>query len=57
MIAKCGYYRAQRMYDDPASVFEKFVKYILSKNYESRYMMDVYRELESNISITYSLNK
>ena len=51
MLEKCIYYRAQNMYSNPASVFEDFVKYILSKGYESKYMIDVYKEIKSKVSI------
>jgi hypothetical protein len=47
---KFGYYRAQRMYSNPAKVFEEFVKYIiLSKGYESKYMIDVYKEIKPTV--------
>lgn len=46
--AKLGYYRAQRIYNDPASVLDGFVRYILSRGYESKYMIDVYGEVKSN---------
>jgi Polysaccharide deacetylase len=49
-LAKVGYYRAQHLYKDPADVFENFVKYILSQEYESKYMVDVYKEIKSNVS-------
>jgi hypothetical protein len=45
------YYRAQNVYADPANVFEGFVKYILSKGYESKYMIDIYKESKSSVSI------
>ena len=50
-LAKFGYYRAQRLYDNPVDVFEGFVKYILSQGYESKYMIDVYNEVKPNIAI------
>lgn len=49
-IPKFGYFRAQRMYTDPANVFEEFVKYIiLSKGYESKYMIDIYKEIKPKV--------
>jgi peptidoglycan-N-acetylglucosamine deacetylase len=51
MLEKFIYYRAQKMYCNPANVFEDFVKYILSKDYESKYMIDVYKEIKSKVSI------
>jgi hypothetical protein len=42
--AKVGYFKAQRMYTDPAKVFEKFVRYLSKEEYESKYMLDVYEE-------------
>jgi hypothetical protein len=47
--AKLGYYRAQKTYNDPITVFEEFVKYILSKGYESKYMVDVYNDVRSRV--------
>ena len=45
-IPKLEYYRAQRMYDDPIEVFEGFIKYALSKGLKSKYLVEVYREIE-----------
>jgi Polysaccharide deacetylase len=45
MIAKLGYLRAQRLYRDPLKVFEDFVRYILQRGYEPKYMIDLYREI------------
>ena len=42
---KMGYFRAQRLYKDPAQVLEAFIKYILSKGYKSKYMFDLFTEL------------
>jgi hypothetical protein len=50
-LAKFGYYRAQRLYSNPVDVFEKFVKYVLSQGYESKYMIDVYNEIRPNLPI------
>jgi hypothetical protein len=41
---RAGYFRAQRVYKDPSDVFERFIKYVLSAGFESRYMQDVYEE-------------
>ena len=49
--AKLGYYRAQRLYRDPIDVFEGFVKYILSKGFEPKYMVDIYKEVESDVPV------
>jgi peptidoglycan/xylan/chitin deacetylase (PgdA/CDA1 family) len=46
LSGRMGYYRAQRTYKDPFSVFGKFVEYILSKGYESKYMIDVYNQVK-----------
>jgi Polysaccharide deacetylase len=50
-LAKLGYYRAQNMYQDPLSVFEEFVKYILYKGYEMKYIADVYNDMKSRVPI------
>lgn len=50
MAAKLGYYRAQGMSSDPINVLDGFVKYILSKGYESKYMFDIYKEVKSKVS-------
>jgi hypothetical protein len=50
-VAKLGYYRAQGMNRDPIDVLEGFVEYILSKGYEPKYMIDIYKEVESKVSI------
>jgi hypothetical protein len=50
-LARFGYYRAQRLYDNPIDVLEKFVQYILSQGYESKYMIDVYNEVKPNLSV------
>jgi peptidoglycan/xylan/chitin deacetylase (PgdA/CDA1 family) len=47
---KLAYYRAQRTYEDPASIFEWFVKFMLSTGYESKYMLDIYEEAKSQVS-------
>jgi hypothetical protein len=49
LIPRLEYFRAQRNYKDPVTVFEEFVKYILDKGYRSRYMIDVYRQLTPNL--------
>ena len=46
-ISKLEYYRAQKLYNDPADVFEAFVKYILSKGYEPKYLENIYRDFKS----------
>ena len=45
---KAGYYRAQKMYNDPFDVLEKFIHYLREKEYESRYMFDIYKEKINN---------
>ena len=50
-IPKLGYYRAQRRSTNPAQVFEDFVKYILSKGYESKYMIDIYNDVKSKVPL------
>jgi hypothetical protein len=50
LIPKLGYYRAQNMYEDPAGIFERFVKYLLALGYQSKYMIDVYNDLKSNVT-------
>jgi hypothetical protein len=50
-IPRLGYLRAQRNYRDPATVFEEFVKYILDKGYRSKYMIDVYKHLTSDLNV------
>jgi peptidoglycan/xylan/chitin deacetylase (PgdA/CDA1 family) len=51
LIPRLEYFRAQRNYKDPATVFEEFVKYILDKGYRSKYMIDVYRQLIPNLHV------
>lgn len=46
---KLGYYRAQRRYRNPSIVLEKFIKFILSSGYQSKYMSDIYQEIKSDI--------
>lgn len=48
-IYRLGYYRAQCTYEDPSSVFERFVDYLLSAGYESKYMVDVCDELKYQV--------
>jgi peptidoglycan/xylan/chitin deacetylase (PgdA/CDA1 family) len=43
--AKVGYFRAQKAGRNPADVFEKFVRYLLGKGYQSKYMLEVYETL------------
>jgi peptidoglycan/xylan/chitin deacetylase (PgdA/CDA1 family) len=50
-FGKFGYFRAQKTYADPFKVFERFVEYILSNGYQSRYMIDVYKEVRQNASV------
>lgn len=47
-LKKIVYYRGLH-YANPAIIFEEFVKYALSHGYESKYMIDVYNEIESNV--------
>jgi peptidoglycan/xylan/chitin deacetylase (PgdA/CDA1 family) len=47
---RLAYHRAQRTYKDPAAVFEGFVKYILSAGYESKYMLEIYDEVKSQVT-------
>ena len=51
LIPRLGYYRAQHNYIDPAVVFEEFVKYILAKGYESKYMVDIYKQLTPDLHV------
>jgi hypothetical protein len=36
-------------YKDLFRVFEKFIKYIISKGYESKYMYDIYNDQRTNV--------
>ena len=45
---RAGYFRAQRIYKNPAWVFERFVKYVLDAKYETSYMCDVYEQCKNS---------
>jgi peptidoglycan/xylan/chitin deacetylase (PgdA/CDA1 family) len=47
-MSKMGYFRSQRMYNDPFTVFEKFVEYILSKGYKSEYLSFLYTKFRTS---------
>lgn len=42
MSLKIGYYRSQRLYNDPINVLEKFISFITQKGYTSITLSDVY---------------
>jgi polysaccharide deacetylase len=44
--ARAIYFRAQRIYKNPAQDFDRFVRYLSEKGYEKKYMLDVYEELK-----------
>lgn len=46
LSARVGYFKAQRLYKNPEEVFERFVRYLLDKGYETKYMVEVYEELK-----------
>jgi peptidoglycan/xylan/chitin deacetylase (PgdA/CDA1 family) len=49
LLTKFGYYRAQNMYEDPACIFERFIKYLLALNYKSKHMVDLYEDLKPSV--------
>ena len=48
-FTKIVHYRGQHMHKDKILLFEDFIKYILSNGYQSKYMLDVYNEIKSNV--------
>jgi peptidoglycan/xylan/chitin deacetylase (PgdA/CDA1 family) len=48
---KMGYYRSQKKYKDPFTVFERFIKFIISKQYESKYLSNIYHDLKQKVPI------
>jgi hypothetical protein len=51
LVPKLGYFRSQKLYDDPLSVFENFVKFVLESGFVSRYLLDVYDEYRSKAPV------
>lgn len=49
LSAKAGYFRAQKLYSDPASVFELFVRYMKKRGFESIYMNDLYERVKQHV--------
>ena len=50
LLTRFGYYRAQKMYEDPARIFERFIEYLLALDYKSKYMVDVYEDLKPSVT-------
>jgi peptidoglycan/xylan/chitin deacetylase (PgdA/CDA1 family) len=48
LMSKIGYFRSQRMYEDPFNVFEKFIEYVLSKGYKSEYLSFLYTKFKTS---------
>jgi hypothetical protein len=48
LIGRAGYFRAQRIYNNPSVVFERFVRYLSAEGYETKYMIEVYEELKNS---------
>jgi peptidoglycan/xylan/chitin deacetylase (PgdA/CDA1 family) len=50
MHARVGYLRPQMLYHDPASIFESFVSFALGEGYESKYMIELYNDIKSDLT-------
>jgi hypothetical protein len=48
VFSKIGYFRSQKTYKDPFTVFELFVKYINENGYKSIFMKDALNEAKQN---------
>ena len=59
ILHKMGYFRSQKLYDDPSYVFEEFVKFVLESGYISKYLFEVYEEFKfkrANMGLDWRLN-
>lgn len=55
LFEKIGYFRSQKLYEDPITVFEAFVKHVLLKGYRPSYLIDVYNsQLRNARSFSFS---